>query len=93
MSGVTAAGVGKVLGVSADTVRRHWSTWSSTKGFPRPLFGEDSMLRWDEQAVTDWKVRRSNPIAAGELEPDWAAIARARGAALDRGEDPDVVCV
>lgn len=91
--GATASRVGEIVGVSADTVRRHWRTWP---GFPRPLFGEGAMLRWDAAAVEDWKRRRSQASALDEpasLEPDWAAIARQRGLALDRGEDPDVVCV
>lgn len=89
-AGLTAAKVAAILGVSADTVRRHWPAWSAEKGFPQPLFGR-GLLRWDGEAVNEWKRRRSEAPTAAELEPDWAAIARARGAALDAGRDPNLV--
>ena len=88
-SGLSAAEVGRELGVSADTVRRHWPRWAADKAFPRPLFG-DGLLRWDGAAVHEWKIRQSS-LAPTSLEPDWAAIARARGLALDAGIDPDLV--
>ena len=52
-----------------------------------------AILRWDAAAFEAW---RSRPMAsAGTAEDldsiDWAAIARARGAALDAGRDPDFV--
>jgi predicted DNA-binding transcriptional regulator AlpA len=91
-SGISTAKVGALLGVSADTVRRHWPRWATERGFPHPLF-TGGLLRWDAQVVTDWKLRRSQPATppAVELEPDWAAIARCRGAALDAGGDPDLL--
>lgn len=87
--GATAATVGHELGVSADTVRRHHAEWTAAKGFPRPIF-DTPFLRWDLDQVVAWKQRRSAPsIAPAPLEPDWAAIARLRGLALDAGRDPD----
>lgn len=90
MSGIGAAQVGHELGVSADTVRRHWPEWMAAQGFPRPLFN-GGLLRWDASAVTAWKERRSQPDtpATAALDTDWAAIARRRGAALDAGRDPE----
>ncbi|WP_428668091.1 hypothetical protein [Reyranella sp.] len=89
-AGLSAGAIGTLLGVSADTVRRHHGEWTRTRGFPRPLF-DDGMLRWDGEAVVAWKQRASRPAdePAG-IETDWAAIARRRGAALDAGADPDL---
>lgn len=88
--GFSAAQVGALLGRSADTVRRHWPRWSAELGFPRPLL-TGALLSWDSEAVETWKRRRSEPTAgAPELEPDWAAIARQRGALLDAGQNPDL---
>jgi hypothetical protein len=89
---MTTAQVGRELGVSAATVRRHWPDWFKARGFPRPLF-EDGLLRWDSVAVLEWKRRTSQSEQAASLEPDWAAIARARGLALDAGIDPELVRV
>lgn len=90
-AGMTASKVGQALGVSADTVRRHHAAWTARDGFPRPLF-DAGMLRWDEALVTAWKLRRSQAAStpAEDLEPDYAAIARRRGAALDAGLNPDL---
>lgn len=89
--GISTGKVGELLGVSADTVRRHWPAWSQDKDFPRPLF-TGGLLRWDGAAVEDWKRRRSTPAAEHQsLETDWAAIARRRGAALDAGVDPELL--
>lgn len=92
MSGIGTARVGQLCGgVSADTVRRRWPEWARTLGFPHPLF-TGGLLRWDEAAIVAWKARRSGAGAAdaAELQPDWAAIARQRGLALDAGRDPDL---
>lgn len=90
-TGITAAAVGIALGVSADTVRRHWPQWSAARGFPRPLF-DHGLLRWDAGLIEDWKRERSRPDQqVPALETDWASLARRRGAALDAGRDPELI--
>lgn len=96
---LTTGGIAQILNVSADTVRRHWPTWSAAQGFPRPLpLPTDSpraLLRWDKAAVAAWTTRLGSSRGEGEGDPidtvDWAAVARARGLALDRGQDPDAL--
>lgn len=100
---LTTGGIAQILNVSADTVRRHWPTWSKEKGFPRPLtLPTDStraLLRWDKAAVTAWTSfggggSRGEGDGGASIDNDfvdWAAVARARGLALDRGQDPDAL--
>lgn len=96
---LTTGQIGERLGVSADTVRRQWPEWQRRRGFPEPLplptGSSRTILRWDAQAFETW--RKAPTIAAAELAKladvesiDWAAIARARGLALDAGRDPDL---
>lgn len=99
MSTVTTGDIGRRLGVSADTVRRQWPEWRRRRNFPEPLplptGSSRTILRWDAEAFETW--RRAPTIAAAELAKmtdvesvDWAAVARARGLALDTGRDPDL---
>lgn len=95
---LTTGDIGRRLGVSADTVRRQWPEWRRRKNFPEPLpltGSSRAILRWDAEAFTQW--RAAPTAAAAELAKladldsiDWAAIARARGQALDAGRDPDL---
>jgi hypothetical protein len=92
----TTGGIAGLLHVSADTVRRHWPEWHRAKGFPKPLpLPTDSpraILRWDAAAFDAWRtLQGGNNGAADAIDTtDWAAVARARGLALDRGESPDL---
>ncbi len=91
---LTVPQVAEELGVSACTVRKHWPDWHRTQGFPKPLplTGNGRLiLRWDAAALATWKILRSGLSEADLDTTDWATIARARGEALDRGEDPDIV--
>lgn len=98
MSTLTTGDIGQRLGVSADTVRRQWPEWQRRKGFPEPLpllGASRAILRWDADTFEAW--RKAPTIAAAELAKladlesvDWAAVARARGLALDAGRDPDL---
>jgi hypothetical protein len=98
VSTLTTGDIGARLGVSADTVRRQWPEWHRRRGFPEPLpltGSSRAILRWDAEAFETW--RRAPTIAAAELAKladiesiDWAAVARARGLALDAGRDPDL---
>lgn len=98
MSTLTTGQIGERLGVSADTVRRQWPEWRARRGFPAPLpldtTAARAILRWDAAAFEAWRTRPA-PAAGGLAEDldsiDWAAIARARGLALDAGRDPDFV--
>jgi hypothetical protein len=73
-------------------VRRHWPHWHRAQGFPKPLeltgIGR-VLLRWDKAVVQAWKAMRSGAIQAEVDIVDWAMIARSRGDALLRGDDPD----
>lgn len=94
----TTGQIGQRLGVSADTVRRQWPEWQRRRGFPNPLPIDTAtgraLLRWD---AADFEAWRTRPALAGAAQAiaddsvDWAAIARARGLALDAGRDPDFV--
>jgi len=91
----TTGGIGEILHVSADTVRRHWPEWHRLKGFPKPLpLPTDcarAILRWDAAAFEAWRTLQGGGSAAADAvdTTDWAAVARARGNALLRGQDPD----
>lgn len=93
----TTGDVARLLGVSADTVRRHWPEWHRSKGFPQPLpllAGARSLLRWDAATVDLWRTRPMTPGEGSVADidtTDWALVARLRGAALDAGRDPDFV--
>lgn len=97
----TTGRLGEILQVSADTVRRHWPAWHRAQGFPKPLplptDNARALLRWDAAAVDAWRSHRGGngdggPADAVSIDTtDWAAVARARGLALDRGENPDAV--
>jgi predicted DNA-binding transcriptional regulator AlpA len=89
---ITAGQVAELLGVSGATVRRHWPRWHRAQGFPKPLeltgIGR-VLLRWDEAGVQAWKAMRGGATQAEVDNVEWALIARSRGEALLRGEDPD----
>ena len=100
MSTLTTGQIGQRLGVSADTVRRQWPEWRARRGFPAPLpldtMASRAILRWDAEAFEAWRSApakaAADSVSQAALDSiDWAAIARARGLALDAGRDPDFV--